>query len=485
MAYYRKTYNQETEVGEIDTIKADPDSPNYFEELCLDMAELRDLHKGQEKVLNYWRQEKPDYMFLRAGRKFSKTTCNIILSWEECLTKPKFNCFYCFPTMVDAVDIVWNEMRLQYCDIQEDWMYRKYVKTLNNMNKTVTFVNGSCIYLRGTWREARSRGTQPNLVIFDEVQDCCADFMEGMDSNLLAKGGRVIMSGTPPRIRNHFHKWEERIKSNPSGKIFHFTSYANDKLPNGKKWLDNKREELFKAGKQDTWFREYMAEDCFSNSDRVLPDARFHDHDLMLQEMRSFPIQERIPVMAVGNHLRYVCTLFAVMILGKKLYIFDCEVNREMWQKSYALIFPSIQTKADAYKQECNQKLRAPIWDHSKSLSDVISGFYDCRDDVKWQDRGIPLLREMMKEGKVVFSERLADFGLECQNLLADETIKDIEKTYPVVCTMSMLCNEYFQKEKIVLKTDCAFDKYEPLRQLGLPVPEKRKYGESIYKQGG
>lgn len=483
MVYFRRSKNEDAEEDEA-IEKADPNSDSYLEDLRKDLDSLKDLHKGQKKVLTGWKNHKPDYMFVRAGRKFSKTTCNIMIAWEECLTHPKFVCYYCFPTMVAADDIVWTEKRMQYCDIFEDWMCKKYVKSVNNTTRTITFVNGSFISLKGTWHESRSRGMQPNLVIFDEVQDCCQDFMEGMDSNLLAKGGRVIMSGTPPRIRNHFHNWEDRIKNNPSGKTFHFSSYANDKLPDGKRWLDNKREELFRTGKQDTWFREYMAEDCFSSADRVLPDAKIKESEEMLREMRAFPLVERIPIMAIGNHGRYVCTLYGVMILSKKLYVFDCDLHRDMWQKSYALIFPSIQTKAESFKNECAGKLRAPIWDPSKSLTDVISGLTTCREDVKWQDRGIPLLREMMTEGKIVFSEKLAELGLECQKMLADETIKDIEREYPIICTLSMLCNEFFQREKITIQTDYRFDKYEPLRQFGLPVPPKKKFGESIYKQG-
>jgi hypothetical protein len=90
----------------------------------------------------------------------------------------------------------------------------------------------------------------------------------------------------------------------------------------------------------------------------------------------------------------------------------------------------------------------------------------------------------MMLENKVLFSRKLAEFGLECQQLLAEETVKEIEKTYPIICFMSMLCNEYFQREKIVIQRETIFDKYEPLRQFGLPVPPKKKMGESIYKQG-
>ena len=119
---------------------------------------------------------------------------------------------------------------------------------------------------------------QPDFLIYDEVQDCSPEYMEAMDSNLAAKPhAQCVMMGTPPKKRNQYEEWWARIGANARGRTFHYTSYDNIRLPHLKEWLDNKKNELLKAGKEDVWLREYMAEFCYSSSDRILPDAKFLD----------------------------------------------------------------------------------------------------------------------------------------------------------------------------------------------------------------
>ena len=141
-------------------------------------------------------------------------------------------------------------------------------------------------------------------------------------------------------------------------------------------------------------------------------------------------------------------------------------------------MYPELNEKVKILQDFCAKKIRNLVWDKSGSFADIISGFTKCREDIKWQDRGIPLLRELMIKEKICFSREIADFGLECQNMLIEESEKDVQKNYPHICTLAMMVNEYFYQDKVAVHTSQPFDKFDAFREMGIPCPEKpiRKY---------
>lgn len=455
----------------------------YYEEFMEDWGECRVRHEGQQAVIDAFFNEDAMYIFNKAGRKFAKTTTGIDIAWRFAAQKPNSVVYFCYPTIALGIDVLWEEKRLQQCDTRDDRML-KYVEKTDDNKHLIRFVNGSFMKLIGTWSESRGRGTQPDLLVVDEIQDCSGQYLDAMDPNLSAKDGRCVMMGTPPQKRNHWYEWWDRIYDNPRGKTFHFTSYDNKSLPHLEEWLDRKRTELIKAGKEDVWLREYMAQDCFSSADRVLPDATFMENSEALAILSNFDFADRIPVLAIGMQGKYLCATIAIIIRRKAIFIMESIMYHQIWNKSFQEIFPELVEKCKEIQEHCGKKMRQIIWDPTKSFLDVIPGFVDCRKDIKWQERGIPLLREMMLNNKMFFSERVGDFGLECQNLLKDESIKDIEKTYPYICTLSMLVNEYFSMERTRIEKIELFDKYAGLREMGLPVPKKKGEWESIFKIG-
>ena len=447
------------------------------ESFLKDWESCRDRHDGQLEVLNAVFEEQQQYVFYRAGRKGAKTTTAIDVAWKKANLNPNLVIYLCYPTISLGIDVVWDERRLQTCDQKDDKMFSKYVEKVNDARHMVTFSNGSFIKLIGTWSEAKGRGTQPDLIIFDEVQDCDSEYIEAMDANLAAKpGAQCLMMGTPPKKRNHYEEWWERIGSNPRGKTFHYTSYDNVKLPHLKEWLDNKKIELTKANKEDVWLREYMAELCYSSSDRVLPDIRFLEKEEIDKKTLLFSYNDRIPVVGVSVTPTYFCAILGVMIHSKMLFVTDHLVIPQIWNRSFAEMYPLLLEKVKIVHQLCGKKVRNIVWDESESFIDVISGFSKCRKDLKWQDRGTPLLRELIIKEKIQFSREIGDLALECQNMLVDESTKDVQKNYPHICTLSMLVNEFFAQEKMSLEKQKDFDKFQAFRDMGIPVPENKKH---------
>ena len=439
-----------------------------------DWEKCRDRHPGQKEVLNAVFDERKKYVFYRAGRKGAKTTTAIDIAWRIAHEIPKSVGYLCYPTIAQGIEVVWEERRLQTCDQKDDFMVDKYVEKTDDSRHILRFANGSFVKLIGTWTEARGRGTQPDYLIFDEFQDCNPDYIDAMDPNLAAKNAPCIIMGTPPKKKNHYEDWWERVQSNPQGKTFHYTSYDNVKLPHLKDWLDNKQRELLKANKEDEWLREYMAEFCYSSSDRVLPDVEFLEADEMLKKASNLAYNERIPFLAVSTHPTYFCALLGTLNRKLGLFVFDHLIINQVWDKALDEIYPLLGEKVKFVQDLCGKKIRNLVWDESKSFTDIISGFTNCRQDIKWKDRGIPLLREMMNKKKIYFSRDVADIGVECQNLLVDESQKEVEKNYPHICTMAMLVNEYFAQEKIEIHRAGPFDKYEAFREMGIPAPKKK-----------
>jgi len=476
-----KKQDDDEEITETAVQKQDP---SYYRKFIEDYEHTRDRHPGQREVLTAFKSPDIQYVFYRAGRKGAKTTTGIDAAWDLANERPNSVGYLCYPTIAQGIEVVWEERRLQTCDRKDDRMFDRYVDKVDDSRHIVRFANGSFVKLIGTWTEARGRGTQPDFLIYDEIQDCNPDYVEAMDSNLAAKPhAKCLMMGTPPKKRNHYEEWWDRIQSNPRGKVFHYTSYENIRLPHLKDWLDSKRAELIKTGKEDVWLREYMAEFCYSSSDRVLPDANFLEIDDINQKASLFAYNDRIPILAISIHPNYFCAILAVLLPRKTIFVMDHMIVPQIWNQSFEDIYPLLGEKVKMVQDFCLKKIRNLVWDESGSFSDVISGFTKCRKDIKWQDRGIPLLREMMVKEKIHFSREVADFGLECQNILLEESEKDVQRNYPHVCTLAMLVNEYFAKEKIYIPQIRPFDKYEAFREMGIPCPSRKK-GKTLFTFG-
>jgi hypothetical protein len=475
MAWQKQTNYKKGKKDEPDARSTPATDEAYTRKFLEDWEGCRDRHPGQIEVLKAVFDDKCQYTFYRAGRKGAKTTTGIDVAWKLANTIPNSVGYLCYPTIAQGIEVVWEERRLQTCDQKDDSMFEKYVEKVDDSRHIVRFANGSFVKLIGTWTEARGRGTQPDFLIFDEFQDCNPDYIEAMDANLAAKpNAQCIIMGTPPKKRNHYEDWWERVQSNPRGKVFKFTSYDNIKLPHLREWLDNKKIELIRANKEDVWLREYMAETCYSSADRVLPDPIFLPNDQFIGKMTELQYQTRSPILSIINHPPNFIALYSIYIRNWGILVMDYKSIPEVWKKSYSEMFPLLGDKMHSLTELCGAKPRHLVWDESKSFSDVVPSFLQCRTDLKWQDRGIPLLREMMVNGKISFHENLAPLGIECQNLLMEEQIKEVQKLYPMICNLAMLVNEYFALEREQKPRLKAFDQFEAFRDMGIPYTPKR-----------
>jgi hypothetical protein len=455
----------------------DGNDENLLEKFWEELRKRRTFHDGQEAIFKAFFEDMMKYLFLRMGRKATKTTTDIVIAWGKCLQKKNSTCHIVLPTITQAIEVYWDENRLQWCDLQDTDLFDMFVKQVDKSKHIVTFINGSTIKLLGTWSEARSRGTQPDLLLVDEVQDCSSEYLDGAEPNLAAKeDSRCILSGTPPKKRNHYHEWEERIKKNERGFHVHYSSYVNTCLPHLKEWLDNKREELLQAGKEDVWLREYMAEDCFSSDERVLPDISVQDYDEFIRYLRSVDSTAFTPIIGITITPHKLCACYAVILhskyTGVQMWVLDIETRSRLWDTSYEHMYGEMRKKMDEYSAVFPKSWRQVVYDETESFTDVIPGVTQSRKDIKWKNRGIPLLKEMILNKKASFSTKADQFAVESQNLLKEDDIRD----YPTVCALAMLANEYYQPPSLSKDEQEGWDKFAALRESGIVcTPTKRK----------
>jgi hypothetical protein len=174
----------------------DEESPKLDNDVMLrqfmeDWKKIRDPHPGQQQVLDAVLKDKFKYTFYRSGRKGAKTTTGIDLCWILAHEIPKSVGYLCYPTIAQGIEVVWDEKRLQHCDIKEETMFEKYVEKVDESKHMMWFKNGSFVKLVGTWTEKRGRGRQPDYMICDEFQDCNAAFLWA----LLQKSGTIMRIG--------------------------------------------------------------------------------------------------------------------------------------------------------------------------------------------------------------------------------------------------------------------------------------------------
>src|SRR5690606_21806782 len=206
------------------------------------------------------------------------------------------------------------------------------------------------------------------------------------------------------------------------GYTLKYSSYINTSLPHLKEWLDNKREELIKAGKEDVWLREYMAEDCFSSDERVLPDITVQDFDEMMNHLKRTDPTVFEPLIGITISPQTLSCCYAVILssryTGVQMWVLKTETKARLWDKSYEEIYREMEKEMDDLSMIFPRPWKKIVYDETESFTDVVSHVTQARKDLKWKNRGIPLLKEMILSNKVNFSTQADQFAVEAQNLL-------------------------------------------------------------------
>ena len=214
------------------------------------MARKVKLHAGQMQVAT----DEHRYRVICAGRRWGKSVLSrmIVLKWAL----EKVGVYYIVsPTYKQAKSIHWRDLKKE---IPQLW-----VNKVNEVEMSVSLVNGSIIELKGAENPDTLRGVKLRGLVIDEIASIRNWewlWNEVLRPTLSDYQAPAVFISTPKGY-NHFHTlykmgiidsdvYDEDYKS------WHFTSYDNSALPNLKEEIDKAQKEL----PEDTFMQEYMAD---------------------------------------------------------------------------------------------------------------------------------------------------------------------------------------------------------------------------------
>jgi hypothetical protein len=258
-------------------------------------------HKGQTRVGKAVFNSPSDIIYVECGRKWGKSECAVYLCWMYAATRPNAEVYYLAPLVKQAKELVWVNNRMQSCNTYADWFIPEMERALGGPIKILSqdgrilLPNGSFIKVDGSDNVESQRGLKPDFVVADEYRDFKPNWIETVRPNMAVKRGRMLFITTPPHAPNHAYELaREAEEAVAEGNEYYFyintPTFENDRIEGHHEWLEREKARLYKAGRENEWRREYMAEFILDNEHAVLPQLNkglLEDADSLLAGIRS------------------------------------------------------------------------------------------------------------------------------------------------------------------------------------------------------
>lgn len=193
-------------------------------------------------------EDKHRFKVVCAGRRSGKSTLAIlqIIAWAN---EEKGLYWIVSPTYKQTKQVFWKEL--------QHYVPQKLITKKNEVDLSVTLVNGSTIELKGAENPDSLRGVKLRALIVDEIASIRNwDWLwqEVLRATLTDYQAPVLFISTPKGY-NHFKElFEAGQHENSSYKSWRFTSYENPYI--AKEEIDEAKKELT----EDTFAQEYLAD---------------------------------------------------------------------------------------------------------------------------------------------------------------------------------------------------------------------------------
>jgi hypothetical protein len=219
------------------------------------------FHQAQKTIF----EDNSRFKVVCSGRRFGKTYLCISEILFYALNNPGSKIVYYAPTISQARDIVWKELKNKTHDFwvttpNETRMEIK-IKTKEGVDDltgatTLSDKNPSEIWLRGTENIESARGNKINFLVVDEVasiRNWEYVWNTVLRPTLTDTVGKAIFISTPKGF-NHFYTMYNRHLADTDYSSFHYSTYDNPHIP--KEEVDKARKEVT----EEQFRQEYMAE---------------------------------------------------------------------------------------------------------------------------------------------------------------------------------------------------------------------------------
>lgn len=379
-------------------------------------------HPGQIPVGKALFGEGKKRVFLSIGRQWGKTAVAVysVVRWAS--TKKNQMCFYFGPKQKQVEDIMWRRI----CNM----VPMELVSKVMNSRKEIHFKNGSIIHVRGSDDPDISRGLTPNFCVYEEYKDFKPYVHDDIiGPALAARGGTLLVIGTPPDHENFFTELADQCKNGDPTKYAYFEGATLDNPYNDREAVLEEIERLKAKGEFAKVWREYFGKFVPGGSNNVFPmfnpDVHVKPHVLLMNKEIKPDIKrfEWVLMTDPGTTTVFAAVFVAIHPYTKHIYVLDEIYETDRNSTSTSVMWERMQEKAnDLYPQgdliNFNDWVKgydqAAAWFANEMSYNYGVGFLPTDKVNNKKEAGVSLLKDIFLMGLITISDR-------CEN-----TIKEI-----------------------------------------------------------
>lgn len=432
-------------------LKSDLQSAQYLGTVLADLHSVFMPHEGQVEVGRSLFYDKKTRIFVRCGRKFGKTQLELYILYRWAMSIPNGQFYYIAPFYNQASELIWKPGFLPNFLYRPDKgidLRNKYITSVHETDKRITFKNGSFIKLLGSDNYESGRGLTPDGAVYDEFKDHDYRFHEGFKDNLLPKKAPLAIVGTPPDTYDHFFvRTEEDFRLDPRGSVFKMTTYTNPYIDKAE--LELEKEASIRKGEWAKFMREIMAEIVPGGANAIFPmfkmpqlgvDGKmvgesYHVKSKDLVDIRVTQYPKDYNYYAAfdpGSSLVFGVLFMAVHKFTKQVIILDELYVTDRNETSPKRIWPRAVEIMNRYIPVSYWHKTydyAATWFQVEINNEFGIALMPCTKDVNKKEVALSLIKDFMledSEGESLFivSDRCEKFIWEITNYATDENGK-------------------------------------------------------------
>lgn len=413
-------------------------------------------HLGQAPIAKSLLRDWKRYVFLQCGRKFGKTDFAIYCMYMFAILFPNSQIYYIADTMKHAGELVWHSSRLQKFFLNPKRMigesnemlehrrkvgielHHKYVDKANNAEMRLKFKNGSFIKVDGAENYSNADGIEPDFMVYDEFKSHDYRFNEAMEPNLRVKKAPLLIVGTPPEeLGTYYEKIANSFKRLKYGSHFQRPSYLNSHIyPGGEQDPEfvEECEKYTSRGDDDVKRRELYAEILVSGSKALFPNLELPEYDYVNEKYigHSRHVKKHSDLIATiaknpkdweyydtydaGSAICFAVLFGVINKYTKQVIILDCIYETSTMETSTGRLYPRaekiMKEIMDFEDNWTGTYDHAALWFATEVLDRYDRGLQPCTKDMKKKFAKLTMIKDMLWEDMLVFSDRCMD-GLD------------------------------------------------------------------------
>lgn len=411
---------------------------------------LKSLHdkwqanENQARLINeIFGQRQVKRVFIRGGRKASKTESSLYISHRICASGRGRVCTTMAPLKDQQRRNLWDNLRLPDF-APSDWGGRAFESRM-----MVRFPNQSYTQLGGSDNTEAHRGAEKDFLGLDELKDHKTDSYIAMEPDLLPRKGLLFCCGSPPRSKKGiYYELEQHARESPDWYFAHWTCWDNEH--NDVDELHRIKAQLYKRGDGHIWESEYEAKYVFGGRNAVFSvfaeDIHEWTHDAITATLEKDKQHlEYYIVTDPGNRICHATLFIAFDRTNNHVWVLDEHYETEQKETATGRIFPRIMEKADAIFPDGADPWyiydEAALWyatelmaqfPHAPALSPTSKA-------LKNKETSMGVIKDCMANEHYVQSDRCKNLKEEITSYYTDE-----EGRYPKVGDHAIDCLRYF-----------------------------------------